>query len=109
MAECGDFKVTVNRAARLDKYPIPQIDELFISLAGGKFSKLDLSHAYLQVELDEESRQYATINTHKSLPISVYVRDYLSGSLQRPQYFNGSWKSSCRGFPGCVSTLMISW
>ena len=107
---CGDFKVTVNRAARLDKYPIPTIDELFTSLAGGKvFSKLDFSHAYLQVELDEESRQYATINTHKGLPILVYIRDYPSGALQRPQYLKGSWKSSCRGFPGCVSTLMISW
>ena len=37
---CGDYKVTVNRAAKLDKYPIPRIDELFASLAGGKtFSK----------------------------------------------------------------------
>ena len=57
--------MTVNRAARQDKYPIPRIQELFASLAGGKtFSKLDLSNAYLQVPLDESSQQYVTINTH---------------------------------------------
>ena len=65
---CGDYKVTINRAARLEKYPIPRIEELFTSLAGGKtFSKLDLSHAYLQIPLAEESRRLATISTHRGL------------------------------------------
>ena len=65
---CGDYKITVNQVAKLDKYPIPRIEDLFASLAGGKaFSKLDLSQAYQQIELDEESRQYVTINTHKGL------------------------------------------
>ena len=42
---CGDYKVTVNRAAKADnKYPIPRVNELFTSPSGGKtFSKLDLS------------------------------------------------------------------
>ena len=63
---CGDYKVTVNRAEKLDQYPIPRIEELFASLAGGKaFTKLDLSHAYLQILLDVESCRYVTINTHK--------------------------------------------
>ena len=65
---CGDYKVTINRAARLEKYCIPRIEKLFTSLAGGKtFSKLDLSHAYLQVLLDEASRRLVTINNHKGL------------------------------------------
>ena len=65
---CGDYKITVNRAAKVEKYPIPRIEELFSSLAGGKsFSKLDLSHAYLQVPLDEDSCHYMTINTHRGL------------------------------------------
>ena len=29
------------------------------------FTKLDFSHAYQQMELDEESRQYVPINTHR--------------------------------------------
>ena len=32
---CGDYRLTVNRASRLEAYPIPQIDELFASMSGG--------------------------------------------------------------------------
>ena len=55
---CGDYKVTVNRAAKLDTYPLPRIDDLFASLAGGiTFTKLDLAHAYQQILLDEGSKK----------------------------------------------------
>ena len=65
---CGDYKVTVNRAAKTDYFPLPRIDDLFASLAGGKaFSKLDLAHAYQQLELDDESKKFVVINTHKGL------------------------------------------
>ena len=44
---CGDYKAKVNQAAKLDKYPLPWIDDIYTSLEGGKiFSKLDLAHAY---------------------------------------------------------------
>ena len=33
---CGDYKVTVNQAAKRDMYPLPQVDDLLASLAGGK-------------------------------------------------------------------------
>ena len=55
---CGDFKQTVNPVAKLDKYPIPKVEDLFV--------KIDLSQAYLQVPLDEESMKYVVINTHKA-------------------------------------------
>ena len=65
---CGDFKVTVNKVAVLDRYPLPRIDELFANLSGGtKFSKLDLSQAYHQIALDESSCKLATLNTHYGL------------------------------------------
>ena len=65
---CGDCKLTVNRVAKLETYPLPRIEDLFASLAGGKsFSKLDLAHAYLQVELDQSAKKYVTINTHRGL------------------------------------------
>ena len=65
---CGDFKMTVNQASRLDKYPILKIEDLFAKMSGGtKFTKLDLSQAYQQVRLDEESKKYVVINTHKGL------------------------------------------
>ena len=55
---CGDFKQTVNPVSKLDKYPIPKIEDLFAMLAKGKrYTKLDLSQAYLQVPIDEESKK----------------------------------------------------
>ena len=46
------------------------MEELFSALSGGKyFSKLDMSQAYLQLELELEndSKQYVTVSTHKGL------------------------------------------
>ena len=64
---CGDFKL-LNQACKLDKYPLPKIEDLFVHVAGGKaFTKLDLSQAYQQVSLAEESRKYVVINTHRGL------------------------------------------
>jgi hypothetical protein len=65
---CGDYSLTVNKASKLERYPIPKLDDLLTTLAGGEnFSKLDLSQAYQQVELEESSKQYCVINTHKGL------------------------------------------
>ena len=65
---CGDFSVTINPVSKLDRYPIPKISDLFAILGKGKlFSKLDLCHAYQQLPLEEESKKYAMINTHKGL------------------------------------------
>ena len=44
------------------------MEELFSALSGGKyFSKLDMSQAYLQLELENDSKQYVTVSTHKGL------------------------------------------
>ena len=65
---CRDYKVTANKAVRVDTHPIPRIEDLFTAMAGGvSFTKLDLSHTYLQLPLDDTSRDYLTINTHKGL------------------------------------------
>ena len=65
---CGDYKITVNRAAHLDTYPIPKVQDLFANLAEGNiFSKLDMSQAYAQLCLDDASKPYTTINTPKGL------------------------------------------
>ena len=32
---CGDYKLTVNRVAKTDSYPLPYIEDLFASLIGG--------------------------------------------------------------------------
>ena len=44
---CGDFRMTVNPISKLNRYPIPKVEDLFAKLAKGKtFTKLDVSHAY---------------------------------------------------------------
>ena len=54
---CGDFKVTINPVSKLNRYPIPRIEDTFTMLEGGKvFTKLDLSQAYQQLKLDPESQ-----------------------------------------------------
>ena len=65
---CGDYKLTANKVAPLDSYPIPNAIDQLATLAGGdKFTKLDLSQAYQQLELDESSRELLTITTHQGL------------------------------------------
>lgn len=65
---CGDYKVTINNQLEVETYPLPNTEDLFATLAGGKwFSKLDLSHAYQQLRLDKDSEEYLTINTHRGL------------------------------------------
>ena len=45
---CGDYKLTVNRVASMEKYPLPCIEYMISSLGKGKvFTKLDLASAYL--------------------------------------------------------------
>ena len=65
---CGDYKLTVNKVSKLDAYPIPKLDDLYSKLAGGKtFTELDLNHAYEQMLVDDSSKEFLTINTHKGL------------------------------------------
>ena len=65
---CGDYKLTVNKAADCDKYPILKTEDIFATLHGGeKFSKLDLSQGYQQLILSQNLRELLTINTHKGL------------------------------------------
>ena len=65
---CGDYSVTINKCSDLEHYPIPTFDELLHKLKSGvKYTKLDLSQAYHQLELAPESRKYTTINTTKGL------------------------------------------
>ncbi|KAM7302024.1 uncharacterized protein ISCGN_017541 [Ixodes scapularis] len=65
---CGDFKVTINPVATVEKYPLPRVEDLWSALSGGqKFSKLDFRDAYQQLVLQDAARKYVTISTTMGL------------------------------------------
>ena len=100
---CGDFKQTVNPVSKLDHYPIPRIEDLFASLSKGRFySKIDLSHAYQQLPLDNKSKDYVIINTHKGL--FRYTR-LPFGIASAPGIFQRAIENILQGIPGVVAYL----
>ena len=97
MRVCGDYKVTVNRAAKLDTYPLPRIDDLFASLAGGTtFMKLDLAHAHQQILLDDDSKKFVVINTQKGL---FRYNRLPFGVASAPAIFQRTIEGILRGIP----------
>ena len=64
---CGDYKLTANKASRLEQYPLPKVEDLFSTLAGGiTFTKLDMSQAYQQLAyasrtLSQAERNYSQL------------------------------------------------
>ena len=65
---CGDYKIAVNQVAKPDSYSLPWVNDLLARLGRAKiFSKLDMSQAYQQLALDEQSKPFVTTNTHKGL------------------------------------------
>ena len=55
---CGDYKLTVNQVPKLDRYPLSRIEYLFAQVGNGTtYKKLDMRHAYEQIELHPESRK----------------------------------------------------
>lgn len=103
MRICGDYKLTANQATKTEVYPLPRIEELFTmcTLSGGaSFSKLDLSHAYLQLPLAEEFQPYLTINTHRGL---YRYKRLPFGVSSAPAIFQRTMESLLQGIPqACV-------
>ena len=64
---CVDMRCA-NEAIKRVRHPIPTVDDVSFELNGAQyFFKLDLSQAYHQLELEEESRYITTFSTHLGL------------------------------------------
>lgn len=94
---CGYFKVTVNQVLDVDKYPLPNTQDLLSVLAGGtRFMKLDLKHEY---PLSEDSKQFLTINTSKGF----YQYNRLPfGVASAPAIFQSTINTILKGIDGVV-------
>ncbi|KAK0424202.1 hypothetical protein QR680_008545 [Steinernema hermaphroditum] len=100
---CAGFKVTVNPQLEIDQYPLPRPEELFQASNGGKqFSKLDLKEAYLQLPLDEQSKKYMTINTHKRL---LQYQSIPFGVASAPAIFQRVMETMLQGLEGVIVYL----
>ncbi|XP_058827854.1 uncharacterized protein K02A2.6-like [Topomyia yanbarensis] len=65
---CSDYSTGLNNALQSHQYPLPLLEIFFNKLANYTvFSRINLSDAFLQVEVDESSRELLTINTHRGL------------------------------------------
>ncbi|XP_044746898.1 uncharacterized protein K02A2.6-like isoform X2 [Coccinella septempunctata] len=100
---CGDYKVTINPHNEIDQHPLPRIEDLFGCLQGGvQFSKLDLSDAYQQVGLNDDSKNLTTIVTHKGL--FIYNR-LTYGIASAPSKFQKLMESLLSGIDGVTVFL----
>ena len=88
----------MNQASKIDSYPLPRIDDLFASLAGGKsFTKSDLANAYQQIPLDEQSKKIVAINTHKGL---FHYNRLPFGISAAPSIFQRTMETLLQGLSG---------
>ena len=104
---CGDFKVTINQQLQVDQYPLPRIEDIFATLSGGeRFSKIDLTQAYLQLQMNEESKKYLTINTHKGL---YQYNRLLFGVASAPAIWQRTIEQILQGLPRvqCILDDMV--
>ena len=100
---CGDYKQTINLVLVVDQYHLPRIKDLMSQLAEGqKFSKIKLSQAYQQVQLDEVFHKFVTINTHKGL--YQYTR-VLFGIVSVLALFQKIMDTVLQGIPSTICYL----
>ena len=100
---CGDYKTTVNPQLQVDQYPLPKIQDIFASLAGGqRFTKIDLRQAYNQLEMNDNSKSYLTINTHKGL---YWYNRLVFGISASPSIWQRTMDQVLKGIPNTSCIL----
>ncbi|XP_045537579.1 uncharacterized protein K02A2.6-like [Papilio machaon] len=93
---CADYKATLNPVLQIDRYPLPRIEDLMVRLSGACFfSKIDLSQAYNQIELDD-TKKYTVINTHRGL---YRYNRLVYGLASSPGIFQRIMCNLLRGIP----------
>ncbi|CAH2285941.1 Hypothetical predicted protein [Pelobates cultripes] len=100
---CGDFRMALNTQLKINKYPLPRVDYLFASLAGGqKFAKIDMKNAYLQLSVHPDSRQLLMINTHWGL---FRYNHMVFGISPAPAVWQRTMDKLLAGIPGTQCLL----
>ena len=100
---CVDYSTGLNDALQLHQHPLPVPEDIFATLNGGHvFSRIDFSDAYLQVELDDDSKRLCNINTHRG----VYEYQRLPfGIKSAPGIFQAIMNKMLAGLPFATAYL----
>lgn len=100
---CADYSVTINKQLIIDQYPLPTVNDLLAKLHGGvQFSKIDLSMAYNQFILNEESQKLTCINTHRGL---FNFTRLVFGLSSAPAIFQRAMECLLSGIDGIIFLL----
>lgn len=96
----GDYKVSINPFVEDEQITLPTTQKLYVQLSGSKvFSKLNLSHAYAQLKVEEEIREFLTINTHQGLYSYLKLQN---GVKTAPKIFQMKMDQILQWIPKCV-------
>ncbi|KAJ0171393.1 hypothetical protein K1T71_012943 [Dendrolimus kikuchii] len=100
---CADYSLTINKQLIVDQYPLPTVNDLLAKLHGGiHFSKIDLSMAYNQFILSEESQNLTCINTHRGL---FNFTRLVFGLSSAPAVFQRAMECLLAGIDGIIFLL----
>ncbi|XP_062556763.1 uncharacterized protein K02A2.6-like [Armigeres subalbatus] len=106
---CADYSTGLNAALETNNFPLPTPEEIFSKVSGSKiFSIIDLSDAYLQVEVDDKSKKLLTIMvswfTHRGL---FHFNRLARGVKSAPGIFQQLKSKMVSGIRGvkCFSTI----
>ena len=94
---CVDMRKP-NQAIQRIRHLIPTVDDVNLKLTGATvFSKLDMSQAYHQLELHEDSRYITTFSTH----IGLFRYKRLNyGTNAAAEIFQNALQTALEGIPG---------
>jgi len=96
---CGDYEVSINPSLEDEQMTLPTTQNLYVQMAGSQvFTKLDLSHAYAQLKVEETSIKLLTINIHKGL--YAYLK-LPYGAKSSPKIFQSKIDQILQGIPKC--------
>jgi len=104
----GDIRICIdmrraNKAILRENFPLPTFENFMTKLRGARyFSRLDLSSAYHQLELDEESRPITTFITHMGL---FRYKRLMFGINSAPEIFQRIFQSILASEKNCLNYI----
>ena len=88
---CGDYKVTINKAVKVDTYPLPLVNELFANLAGGQ--KIYKTRLVGSLPPDKITPGFAEVHDNKYAPRTVRIfAAFPTVSVPVLAYFSVQWR-----------------